>query len=154
MGTTLVILMIVPYPTPTAVVAHVGDSRVYCFRQGLLSQLTHDHTFVEESLRNGLLTEAEALDHPLRHVLTRAVGAEREVEPDIAVHQLSPEDLLLLCTDGLTKMLPDRIISKILLHTEGGLFDAGRALVDEANARGGDDNTTVVLVRKELTKEP
>lgn len=151
MGTTLVILMILPRPQPTALIAHVGDSRAYCLRSGVLTQVTRDHSFVEESLRNGLLTQAQAVNHPMRHVLTRAVGAELEVEAEITVHTLAPQDILLLCTDGLTKMLPDQIIRDILSQPAAP-HQMCQALVDEANTRGGEDNTTVVLVRKELTK--
>jgi serine/threonine protein phosphatase PrpC len=152
MGTTLVVLMILPRPQPTALIAHVGDSRAYCLRSGVLTQVTRDHSFVEESFRNGLLTEAEAVDHPMRHVLTRAVGAELEVETEITIHALAPQDILLLCTDGLTKMLPDRIVRDILFQPAASPHQMCQALVDEANARGGDDNTTVVLVRNGLTK--
>jgi protein phosphatase len=152
MGTTLVVLMILPRPQPTALIAHVGDSRAYCLRSGVLTQLTRDHSFVEESLRNGLLTQAEAVDHPMRHVLTRAVGAELEVETEITIHALAPHDILLLCTDGLTKMLPDRIVRDILSQPAASPHQMCQVLVDEANARGGEDNTTIVLVRKELTK--
>jgi serine/threonine protein phosphatase PrpC len=152
MGTTLVVLMVLPQPRPTALVAHVGDSRAYCLRSGVLTQVTRDHSFVEESLRNGHLTEAEALNHPLRHMLTRAVGAEPHLETEITIHLLTPEDSLLLCTDGLTKMLPDPVIRKTLLHYSADLLQSCRALVNEANARGGDDNTTVVLTRNNLTK--
>jgi len=154
MGTTLVILMIMPFPEPTALLAHVGDSRAYCLRSGVLTQMTRDHSFVEESLRDGRLTPEEALDHPLRHMLTRAVGAEIEVEPEITVHELAAHDILLLCTDGLTKMLPDRIIRDILSQPAASLPEMCRALIDEANARGGEDNTTVVLARNELTTSP
>lgn len=152
MGTTLIVLMILSRPQPTALIAHVGDSRTYCLRSGVLTQLTRDHSFVEESLRTGLLTQEEAEDHPMRHVLTRAVGAEPEVEIEITIHALAPQDTLLLCTDGLTKMLPDRIIRDILSQPAASSFQMCQALVDEANAHGGEDNTTVVLVRKQLTR--
>lgn len=154
MGTTLVTLMILPSPQATALIAHVGDSRVYCLRSGALMQMTRDHSFVEESLRDGRMTQAEALDHPLRHMLTRAVGAESEVEAEITVHDLTPQDILLLCTDGLTKMLPDRIIRDILSQPRASLLQLCRALINEANAHGGQDNTTVVLVKNELTTSP
>ncbi|MDQ6735290.1 MAG: Stp1/IreP family PP2C-type Ser/Thr phosphatase [Nitrospirota bacterium] len=154
MGTTLVVLMILPRPEPTALIAHVGDSRAYCMRTGVLTQATRDHSFVEESLRDVRLTQEEALNHPLRHMLTRAVGAEIEVEAEITVHALAPQDMFLLCTDGLTKMLPDRIIHDILSQPAASLLQMCRALVDEANARGGEDNTTVVLVKNELTTSP
>lgn len=151
MGTTLVVLMILPHPQPTALIAHVGDSRAYCLRQGVLNQITRDHSLLEESVRHGLLTQAEAVDHPMRHVLSRAVGAEPVVEPEITVHTLAPQDMLLLCTDGLTKMLPDRIIRDILFKPSASARQICQVLVDEANARGGEDNTTMILVRNGLT---
>lgn len=151
MGTTLVVLMILPYPQPTALIAHVGDSRAYRWRSGVLTQVTRDHSFVEESVRHGLLTQAEAVDHPMRHVLSRAVGAEPVVETEITVQTLAPQDMLLLCTDGLTKMLPDRIIRDLVSQPSASAIQICQALVNEANARGGEDNTTVVLVRNGLT---
>ena len=154
MGTTLVILMILPRPEPTVLIAHVGDSRAYCLRSGVLTQLTRDHSFVEESLRDGLLTQAEALHHPLRHMLTRAVGPEIEVEIELTIHELAPQDMFLLCTDGLTKMLPDRIIRDIVSQPAASLLQMCRTLINNANAHGGDDNTTVVLVKNELTTLP
>lgn len=152
MGTTLVVLMILPRPRPTALLAHVGDSRAYCLRSDSLTQLTRDHSFVEESLRNGHLTEAEALNHPLRHMLTRAVGAEPEVETDITIHALAEDDTFLLCTDGLTKMLDDTMIRSILRQHSPDLLQGCRALVNAANTQGGEDNTTVILVKNNLTK--
>ena len=154
MGTTLVILMILPRPEPTVLIAHVGDSRAYCLRSGVLTQLTRDHSFVEESLRDGLLTQAEALHHPLRHMLTRAVGPEIEVEIELTIHELAPQDMFLLCTDGLTKMLPDRIIRDIVSQPAASLLQMCQTLINNANAHGGDDNTTVVLVKNELTTLP
>lgn len=151
MGTTLVVLMIIPSPQPMALIAHVGDSRAYCLRQGTLTQWTRDHSFVEESIRDGLLTPEEAVDHPMRHVLTRAVGADIEVEAEITIHALATEDVLLLCTDGLTKMLPDHCIRDILLQPVSRPIQSCQGLVDHANARGGEDNITVILVRKDLT---
>jgi serine/threonine protein phosphatase PrpC len=152
MGTTLVILSIVAAaPQPAAVVAHVGDSRAYCLRNGILTQITRDHSFVEEALQSGTLTPLEASNHPMRHVLTRAVGAESHVETDITVYPLLPDDLLLLCTDGLTKMIDDHDIRRILLQPATSLLDIARALIKEANGHGGADNITVVLARNELT---
>jgi protein phosphatase len=151
MGTTLVILSIVATPQPSAVLAHVGDSRAYCLRNGILTQITRDHSFVEEAVQGGTLTPLEASSHPMRHVLTRAVGAESHVEAEITVHPLSPDDLLLLCTDGLTKMIDDQDIRRILLQPATSLLDIAQALIKEANVRGGADNTTVVLARNELT---
>jgi protein phosphatase len=114
--------------------------------------LTQDHAVVEEAVRQGRLSPEEALSHPLRHVLTRALGAEADVEPDLAVHSLQPDDLVLLCTDGLTKMLNDEEILDTVLRTKTSPGTEGPALVQEANRRGGDDNVTVVIIRNGLTK--
>ena len=152
MGTTVVIVTIVQ-TTSEATVAHVGDSRAYLLRGDRLTRLTRDHSFVEDAVSQGQLSEEEALEHPLRHVLTRALGTETEVEPDISFYALQPEDLLLLCTDGLTKMMSDDDILHTLLRTQASPETACTALVREANRRGGDDNVSVVIVRNELTNE-
>jgi protein phosphatase len=147
MGTTLVVVAIVPEPDATAVIANIGDSRAYLLRSGTLMPLTKDHSVVEESIRTGLLSEAEASVHPLRHVLTRALGTELEVEPDITVWRLDPEDVLLLCTDGLTKMVHDSRIREILATYRDRPAQACETLIEAANNEGGDDNVTVVTVK-------
>lgn len=152
MGTTLVVLTIVEDPQLHATVAHVGDSRAYLLRERTLLQLTRDHTLVEEALRQGYLTVEEAQMHPYRHVLSRALGVETEVEPDISTFPLQPDDLLLLCTDGLTKMLDNDRILEILLRSRHAPDCACRALVNEANRLGGEDNITAIVISKELTK--
>jgi PPM family protein phosphatase len=145
MGTTVVALRIHPLPVPEATLAHVGDSRAYLFRRDLLTQLTRDHSLVEEYRRQGLLSADQVQTHPLRHVLSRAVGPDPEVESEACTIALEQNDRLLLCTDGLTKMLTDSEIGKIMAQTED--VQAGCAeLVAAANRRGGDDNVTVVLV--------
>lgn len=148
MGTTVVALQITGGPAPRALVAHVGDSRAYLLRDGTLTPLTRDHSAVEESLRQGRLTPEQAAVHPDRHVLTRALGTEPVVAPDLSAHLLRPHDVVLLCTDGLTKMLSDRHIASAMLALNGGNPETiCRRLIDEANGRGGDDNTTVVVVQ-------
>lgn len=125
--------------------AHVGDSRAYLFRDGSLTRLTEDHTLVQRMVRDGELTSSEAERHPHRNILTRVVG----VEPDVAVDEMELElragDRLLLCSDGLTGMLPDERIEAIL-REEPDPQAAVDLLVAEANAAGGVDNVTVVLV--------
>lgn len=145
MGTTLVALLIGVNPEPRATLAHVGDSRAYLFRDGGLRALTVDHSYVEEKIREGLLTREEARRHPYRHMLSRAVGIEPEVEPEVTSFVLRPGDLILLCTDGLTKMIEDEEIAPLLAGAASH-EEACRALVEEANRRGGADNTTVVVV--------
>jgi hypothetical protein len=110
MGTTLVMAHLLPLPKPRLLVLNVGDSRAYLVRAGTLTQLTRDHTLIEEYVRDGRLTPAQAARHPNRHVLTRAMGLAPHLESDLFVFDLLDGDLLLLCSDGLTKMLTDERI--------------------------------------------
>jgi protein phosphatase len=129
-----------------AALAHVGDSRIYLVRGGRMFPLTLDHSLVAEAVaRRGLGLEAARV-HPSRSVITRALGVASEVEADTAALRTSPGDLFLLCSDGLTGQVADREIASLLLSLRADLGAAARALVDLANARGGEDNTTVVLV--------
>lgn len=151
MGTTLVVLHLAG-PRPVATVAHVGDSRAYRLRAQHLTQLTEDHSLIEDYRRRGLVSASEAKTHPLRHVLSRAVGIEPEVEPDISTFDVEAEDVFLLCTDGLTRMLDDERIRDILLRSasRAGMCEA---LVREANRAGGEDNITVVIVSRAPDKK-
>jgi protein phosphatase len=151
MGTTILILHITAGRDAVATVAHVGDSRAYLLRGTTCTPLTRDHSAVEEYVRQGWITPDQALTHPHRHLLSRALGTEAHVEPDIATHPLEPDDLLLLCTDGLTKMLDDRQIADTILGASSSPDAICRGLVEEANSRGGLDNTTVVIVRLDRT---
>jgi PPM family protein phosphatase len=126
--------------------AHVGDSRAYLLREGELSRLTEDHSLVEELLRGGKLTEEEALEHPQRSVITRALGIEPIVEIDTWTYPLRPGDVVLLCSDGLTSMISEQQIQQLLVETPD-LEEAGDRLIAEANEAGGRDNITVVLFR-------
>lgn len=132
--------------------AHVGDSRAYLLRDGELSRLTEDHSLVEELLRGGKLTEEEALEHPQRSVITRALGIEPIVEIDTWTYPLRPGDVVLLCSDGLTSMLSEQQIQQLLVDGPD-LAQAGERLIAEANAAGGRDNITVVLFRVEAASE-
>ena len=145
MGTTVVLLGIPSGSIPRLSLAHVGDSRAYLLRAHTLIQLTQDHSLVEEHVRSGLLSPQDAATHPLRHVLTRALGIGETIEPDTSTRTLQPDDLILLCTDGLTKMLDDGQIADTLLHAGRSPEAACLALVEEANRRGGEDNVTVVV---------
>jgi serine/threonine protein phosphatase PrpC len=146
MGTTLTVLHFYRHPVPAAIVGHVGDSRIYLLRSNQFLQITQDHSLVEEYRRLGRLSAQEALSHPLRHVLTRAVGPDPDVLPDTFTHRPEPGDRFLLCTDGLTKMLSDRDLLSIVQQA-ATLEAACQGLVDRANASGGEDNITVVLVQ-------
>lgn len=145
MGTTVVGCLV---RSGTAAVAHVGDSRAYRFHEGRLRLLTQDHTWVNEQVVAGFLSEEQARDHPLKNVVTRALGGDSEVKVDVTEVELEPGDTLLLCSDGLTTMLDDREIESHLAGLgDGALNGACEALVGAANAKGGHDNVTVVLLR-------
>jgi serine/threonine protein phosphatase PrpC len=129
-------------------IAHVGDSRAYRLRDGVLERLTEDHSLVDELLRQGRLTPEEALEHPQRSVITRALGPEGVVEVDTRSYSARDGDVYLLCSDGLTTMLAeDRLAELLLAHAS--LREAGEALIAAANEAGGRDNITVVLLRIE-----
>jgi protein phosphatase len=125
--------------------AHVGDSRAYLFRQGELSLLTDDHSWVHEQVTAGILTEDEAKSHPLKNVVTRALGGGPTVSPDLQELDFRPGDLFLFCSDGLTTMLSDEEI-RDCLSQEQTPRELCRRLVDLANEKGGVDNITVVAV--------
>lgn len=127
-------------------VVHVGDSRAYLWRDGALSQVTEDHSVVGELVRRGSITAEEAENHPHRNVITRALGAEAEVQTDTVSTGLREDDVVLLCSDGLSSYVSEADIAAALAAAPT-LADAARALVDRANAAGGIDNVTVVLAR-------
>jgi serine/threonine protein phosphatase PrpC len=129
-------------------VAHVGDSRLYRLREGALERLTDDHSLVEELVRQGKLTPAEADEHPQRSIITRALGAEAGVEADSRTWAARADDVYLICSDGLTSMVPETQVAEIL-QSAPSLAAAGRALIEAANDAGGRDNITVVLFRLE-----
>jgi serine/threonine protein phosphatase PrpC len=129
-------------------VAHVGDSRLYRLREDTFERLTDDHSLVEELVRQGKLTPQEADEHPQRSIITRALGLEVGVQTDSHTWPARDGDVYLICSDGLTSMVPEERVAEII-GRESSLHQAGRALVDAANAAGGRDNITVVLFRLE-----
>ena len=129
-------------------IAHVGDSRAYLFRDGSLRRLTQDHSLVDELVRRGKLTEEQAAEHPQRSIITRALGAEPTVEVDTWTYPVRAGDVILLCSDGLTSMVPEEQVEEILAASRD-LKLAAQQLIDEANTAGGRDNITVVLSRIE-----
>ena len=133
----------------SANLAHVGDSRVYLFHDGALSQLTSDHSWVNEQIQSGIISADQARSHPLRNVVTRALGGKPDLAVDIQAQKMEPGDVLLLCSDGLTTMLADPDIAEIITSAGGDIEKAAKALVAEANARGGEDNITVLLLKFE-----
>jgi serine/threonine protein phosphatase PrpC len=145
MGTTTTAAIVDPGADEVAI-GHVGDSRAYRFRAGKLERLTRDHSLVEEMRRKGQLTEAQAEEHPQRSIITRALGPEPEVEVDLQTVPAQPGDVFLICSDGLTTMLDDAHLGR-LLERASSLEVAARTLIDEANRAGGRDNITVVLFK-------
>jgi PPM family protein phosphatase len=129
-------------------IAHVGDSRAYLLRGGSLLQLTRDHSLVAEQVRRGILTAAEADESDMQSVLLRALGAQAEIEVDAEEHTLFPRDALLLCSDGLTRVVTDPEIAGTL-QAETNPGKAAEKLAALANERGGPDNITVVIARLE-----
>jgi PPM family protein phosphatase len=129
-------------------IGHVGDSRAYRIRNGELEQLTEDHSLVADLMRSGRLTPEEADAHPQRSVITRALGTDAEVDVDTVTIDVEPGDLFLLCSDGLTTMVPEEDILR-LVEEAGTLDEAARSLVRAANSGGGEDNITVVLFKVE-----
>ncbi len=152
MGTTLT-AAIVSAEREEVAIGHVGDSRAYRLRAGKLEQLTRDHSLVEEMRRKGQLTDAQAQDHPQRSIITRALGPEPDVEPDVQTVPAAPGDVFLICSDGLTTMLREEQIAKLLARAT--TMDAAvRALIDEANRAGGRDNITALAFRLEDAAAP
>jgi len=131
----------------TANIAHVGDSRVYLFRGGELQQLTSDHSWVNEQLQSGIISADQARSHPLRNVVTRALGGKVDLQVDIQAQPMEPGDILLVCSDGLTTMVPDEEITRVLAEASGDIELGAPNLVAEANAHGGEDNITVILLQ-------
>ena len=143
MGTTLVGLVV---EERRVWVLNVGDSRCYRLRGRKLEQLTQDHSLVEEQVRLGRMTPAEAKRSPFRNVITRALGTQSSVTPDIFAVEAEPADLFLLCSDGLTRELPDSLIES-LLSIDERIEELCTRLVNAANKAGGHDNITCLLVR-------
>src|SRR5215216_5870678 len=131
---------------PVAEVAHVGDSRAYLLRGGSLRPVTEDHSLVAELVRSGDLTRDQAAEHPQKNLITRALGADEEVEVDTAVLPMEAGDRILLCSDGLTDMVSEDGISLILAESPEDPEKAARGLLSAALDAGGNDNITVVVV--------
>jgi len=131
----------------TANLAHVGDSRIYLFHDGKIEQLTRDHSWVNEQIETGAISPEQARSHPLRNVVTRALGGRADLVVDIQSRRMAAGDMLLLCSDGLTTMVTDADIARILGESQGDVAKGAADLVNEANQRGGEDNITVVLLK-------
>ena len=141
MGTTLTVVMIVKNKMH---IAHVGDSRVYLLRDDELEQITNDHSYVGELLRNGSITKEEAKKSSKKNVLTRAIGYLEDVDVDIYTNDIKNSDTVLMCTDGLTNMVEDKQIKDVLL-TKDKPQDVTDFLIEKSNENGGTDNTTIIV---------
>ncbi len=144
MGTTVVVALSTGEPLW---VAHAGDSRAYLARRNGLTRLTGDHSLVGQLVRNGEITAGQARTHPMRNVISRCLGTEKTVQPEIQSLSWTPGDTLVLCSDGLTGMLEDQEIEQALGAAGDDLDGACRSLISLANERGGKDNISVVVAR-------
>ncbi len=143
MGTTASVMVLSDHGY---LIGQIGDSRVYLYRDGTLTQITKDHSYVQEQVDAGLLTPEQARYHPYSNVITRCVGASDEVEADIYSGEVRVGDVFLLCSDGLTGMVDDRRLAQLLMARSG----PGRivdSLIAEANGRGGLDNITAIVIQ-------
>jgi protein phosphatase len=142
MGTTMTVALV---EDGRVAIGHVGDSRAYLVRDRKLEQLTEDHSLVAELVRSGKLSPEEADSHPQRSVITRVLGTDPDVDVDTFSVDTMPGDLFLLCSDGLTSMVDDETILRLVERNRGDLKAAAKALVRAANKGGGDDNITVIF---------
>ena len=127
-------------------IGHVGDSRIYLYRDGKLEKISKDHSFVEELVDAGTITREQAKNHPKRNIITRCIGAEEKIDPQIEVLPYGKDDIWLLCSDGLTNYVDDAEIESVLSKTDISLPDMLRVLRDKAILGGGRDNITVAAL--------
>lgn len=141
MGTTLIIAVICEQKL---YIGHIGDSRVYHIRDGRMSRITTDHSFIEELIKTGSLTREEAERHPKRNIITRALGCSEEIEIDFYSCEIEGSDIFVMCTDGLTNMVTENEIMEVLEKMEDPELTCDE-LVQRANRMGGEDNITVIV---------
>ncbi|WP_027414540.1 Stp1/IreP family PP2C-type Ser/Thr phosphatase [Aneurinibacillus terranovensis] len=144
MGTTVVLALV---NEQVAILAHIGDSRIYRYHDSDLMQITNDHTLVNELVRNHQITAQEAANHPQRNILTRALGTDQSVKADFTVLTWDPMDILLLCSDGLSGKVRTETMTEILHN--GSLENMVEKLITRALESGGEDNITVILLRNQ-----
>ncbi|WP_278341268.1 Stp1/IreP family PP2C-type Ser/Thr phosphatase [Lactobacillus acetotolerans] len=143
MGTTIVLTIV--FDT-TALIAHLGDSRAYSYADGKFTQLVEDHSLVNELVKMGQITKEQAKHHPQKNIITQALGVSSTIDPEFREIKLHDDDIIMLCTDGLTNSLTDPQIQQILATKDLSLKDRCNKLINEANRLGGGDNITVCLV--------
>ena len=140
MGTTLEVCLIY---NNRAFIGHIGDSRIYRIRQEFMKKITTDHSYVQKLVKDGTITKEEAIHHPKKNMLMKALGCEEEIEPDITVKGFNAGDVILICSDGLTNMIAEQEIYNIVKQNQE---NAVQNLVRKANELGGYDNITVILI--------
>ncbi len=143
MGTTITACLI---SKNKVTAAQVGDSRLYLVRNRMITQITKDHSFVEMLIENGSITKEDAKHHPQKNVITRAIGTDSSVEADIYEFQAEPDDVILLCSDGLVNMVEDEKILSLIIDCKD-FENLADKLVEEAENAGGNDNITVILIK-------
>ena len=141
MGTTLEICLIY---NERVFIAHIGDSRIYRIRKGIMRKITKDHSYVQTLVEDGTITKEEAEHHPKKNMLMKALGCEAKVEADIMVKGFQKDDVILICSDGLTNMVSEEQIHNII---DNDIENASRILIDEANNNGGLDNITLIIIK-------
>lgn len=153
MGTTIDIVLIY---NNRIYIGHIGDSRIYRIRKVkkssgeepyIIRKLTKDHTYVEKLIADGTITRAEAINHPKKNMLTKALGCVKYIEPDLMVKNFEKNDILIMCTDGLTNMVPDNQIYDIIIKNRNDLDKGISTLVKTANDAGGVDNITTIIIQ-------
>ena len=140
MGTTIEVCLIY---NNRAYIGHIGDSRIYRIRKDIIRKLTKDHSYVEKLVQDGTITKEEAVHHPKKNMLMKALGCSAYVEPDIMVKGFLKDDIILMATDGLTNMMTDQEIYKVITMNKN---EATKNLIQIANDRGGYDNVTVIMI--------
>lgn len=146
MGTTLIVVLIIKNKV---FVGHVGDSRVYRIRKNIMRQLTKDHSYVQTLVQSGTITKAEAENHPQKNMLMKVIGCEERVEPDVMVRGFIKDDVILMCSDGLTNMMRTDEIYDEVVNGKSNLEKTCNCLIDNSNKNGGYDNISVILIFKD-----
>jgi serine/threonine protein phosphatase PrpC len=144
MGTTLVVCL---FYDDFLAVAHIGDSRLYRMRNDILEQITRDHSLLQEQIDSGLISKEDARQSHNKNLVTKALGIDPTVEPELHVYEVQPEDIYLLCSDGLDDMIEDEEIQMTLIALRSNLDLTAQQLVQAANDNGGRDNVSVILVK-------
>ena len=142
MGTTLEICLVYK---DRVYIAHIGDSRIYRIRKGIMRRITKDHSYVQTLVEDGTITKEEAEHHPKKNMLIKALGCEEKIEPDVMVKGFQEGDVILICSDGLTNMVSEQQIFNII---ENNIESAADELIRAANNNGGADNITVIIIKK------